>query len=67
MFSVLASTVVDCGFEPRSRQTKDYNIGFVASRSIKGRAKTGWPGISIMCPSGTTCLSANCCFSELAL
>ena len=24
-------------------------------------------GIRIMCPSGTTCLSADCCFNELAL
>jgi hypothetical protein len=24
-------------------------------------------GIRIMCPSGVTCLSTNCCFSELAL
>jgi hypothetical protein len=27
MVSVLASSVVDCRFEPRSGQTKDYNIG----------------------------------------
>jgi hypothetical protein len=27
MISVLASNVVDCGFDPRSGQTKDYNIG----------------------------------------
>ena len=27
MVSVLASTVVDRGFEPRSGQTKDYEIG----------------------------------------
>jgi hypothetical protein len=31
------------------------------------RAKTGWLGIRIMCPSGTTCLSADCCFNKLAL
>jgi hypothetical protein len=31
------------------------------------RAKTGWLGIRIMCPSETTCLPADCCFSELAL
>ena len=31
------------------------------------RAKTGWPGIRIMCTNGATCLSADCCFSELAL
>jgi hypothetical protein len=29
------------------------------------RAKTGWLGIMIMCPSGETCLSADCCFSGL--
>ena len=27
MVSVLASSVVDCGFEPYSGQTKDYEIG----------------------------------------
>jgi hypothetical protein len=26
-----------------------------------------WHGIRIMCSSGATCLSADCCFSELAL
>jgi len=29
--------------------------------------KMGWLGIRIMCHSGATCLSADCCFSELAL
>jgi len=32
-----------------------------------GRSKTGWLGIGIMCPNGATCLSADCCFNELAL
>ena len=27
MFSMLASSAVECGFEPRSGQTKDYKIG----------------------------------------
>ena len=27
MISVLASSMVNCGFEPRSGQTTDYNIG----------------------------------------
>jgi hypothetical protein len=27
MVIVLASSVIDCGFEPRSGQTKDYEIG----------------------------------------
>jgi hypothetical protein len=31
------------------------------------RAKTGWLGARIMCPSGATCLPADCCFSKLAL
>ena len=30
MVSVLASSAVDCGFEPRSDQSKDYKIVFVA-------------------------------------
>ena len=53
MVSVLALSVVDRVFEPRSGQGE--------------RAKTGWLRFSIMCPSGATCLSADCCFSELAL
>ena len=53
-----------CGFDPRSGQTKDYKIGICC---IKETAKIGWLGIRIMCPSGATCLSADCCFSELAL
>jgi hypothetical protein len=31
MVSVLASSAVDCGFEPRSGQTKGYKIGIAAS------------------------------------
>ena len=64
MASVLASGVVEHGFEPRSGETKDYNIGIYY---FGERAKTGWLGIRIMCPNGATCLSAVCCFSELAL
>ena len=52
MVSVLASSAVDSGFEPRSGQTKNYKIG------IK-RAKTGWLGIRIMCPSGATVVSVS--------
>jgi hypothetical protein len=51
MVSVLASSVVDLGIEPRLSQTKDYQIGFCcisAKHSIKERAKTGWLGIWIM-------------------
>ena len=31
MVSVLALSAVDCGYEPRSGQTKDYKISIVAS------------------------------------
>ena len=31
---------------------------------LRVRAKTGWFAIRIMCQSGTTCLSVDCCFSE---
>ena len=58
MIVVLASSAVCRVFEPQSCQTNDY----------KGeRAMAGWLGIRMMCPSGTTCLSADCYFSEIAL
>jgi len=41
---------------------------FSAKHAASRRKKTtGWLGIGIMRPSGATCLSADCCFSELAL
>ena len=71
MVSVHVSSAVDCGLEPRSGQTKEYKIAiccFSAKRSaLRSKVKTGWLGIRIMCPSGATCLSADCCYSELAL
>ena len=71
MGSVLASSAVDRGVEPRSGQTKDYEIGIVASplstQHLGVRTKTGWLGIRIMCQSGVICLSPDCYFSELAL
>ena len=71
MVSVLTTSAVDRGFKPRSGQTQEYKIGiccFCAKNAALGeRAKTGWLGIRIMCLSGETCLSVNCCFSELAL
>ena len=66
MVSVLASSAVDRGSEPQSGQTKEYKIVIccftakhAALRSKRVRAKTGWLGIRIMCPSGTTCLPAS--------
>ena len=67
MVSVLASSVVDHSSSPGRVKPKTIKLVFAASPiSIqqKGeRAKTGWLGIRIMCPS----LPADCCFSELAL
>ena len=62
MVSVLTSSAQDRGFESRYGQTKNYKIG-ICSLS----AKTGWLGISLMCPSSATCLPADCCFIELVL
>ena len=71
MVSVIVSSVVEREFESRSGETKDYTVVFAASQLITHhlgeRAKNGWLGIKIMCPSGATCLPADCCFSELAL
>jgi hypothetical protein len=65
MVSVLASSVVDCGFDRRSGQTKDYKIGICcfSVRHAVLRKKSKALGIMIMCPSWATCLSADCCFS----
>jgi hypothetical protein len=67
---VLTSSAIDHGFQSWSvKQT--IKLVFAASLSStqhKGnRAKTNGLRIMIMCPSGETCLSADCCFSELAL
>ena len=71
MVNVLVSSAVDRVFEPQSGQTKDYEIGiccFSAKHAaLRRNAKSGWLEIRLMCLSGATCLSANCCFSELAL
>ena len=66
MVSVLTSSVVDRVFEPRSGQTKDYKIDiccFTAKHAALRRKIKDW----LMCPSEVTCLSADCCFSALAL
>jgi len=53
-------------------QTKDYKIGiccFSTKHAALRRKSKEWFGIGIriLCLSVATCLSANCCFSELAL
>ena len=71
MVNVFALGVVDRGFEHRSGQTKDYNIGTCCfsdkHATQRSKRKDGLLGIRIMYPSGATCLSADCCFGELAL
>jgi hypothetical protein len=65
MVSVFTSGAVDRGFEPRLGLTKDNKVGIFASPlstqyyGVSGT--TGWLGIRIMCPSGATCLSKDCC------
>ena len=41
MLSVIASSAVDCEFEPRSDQNKDYQIGICCFFFMHKRAKTG--------------------------
>ena len=68
MVSMLASSAVDrCLISGRDKP-KTIGLVFVASllsmKHSAERAKTGWLGIGIMCPSGATCLPTDCCFSE---
>ena len=71
MVSVFVSRAVDLGFEPRLGQTKDYEISIccVSTKhmALRRKGKDWLAQNQIICPSETTCLSADCCFSELAL
>jgi hypothetical protein len=59
------------GSEHRLGQTKDYKIDtccFSAKHGALIRRNKDWLARNqdnIMCPNGATCLSADCCFSEL--
>ena len=71
MVSVLGSRAVDRGFEPRSGQTKDYQLSiccFSVKHAALSRKSKDWlarnhDNVSEWGDS----LSADCCFSELAL
>ena len=39
--------------------------GLLSRQQQEEITRTGWLGIRIMCPSGTTCLSVDCCFCEI--
>ena len=68
MVSVFASSVVDRGFESRSGQTKDFKIG-ICCFSTKHTALRSKNKDKLALNQGNVseCLSADCCFSELAL
>ena len=64
MVSMLASIAVDHGFDPQSGQTKDYEIGiccFSAKHAALRRTSKDWLA------RNQDNVSADCCFSELAL
>ena len=46
MVSVLASSTIDCGYELRSCQTKEYKIGICCfsakNAELRRKSKTGW-------------------------
>ena len=71
MVSVLASSAVDCRFELQSGQTKDFKIGICCFSSkhatLRSKIKDWLARNQNNVSSGATCLSADCCFSELAL
>ena len=71
MVSMPTSSAGDCGFEPRSGQTKDYKIGicfFSAKHAALRRKSKDWLARNRDNVSEwATCLSADCCFSDLAL
>ena len=68
MVRMLASIAVDRGFEPPSGQTNDYKIG-ICCFSAKHTASKDWLAWNHNNVSkwGEKCLTADCCFSELAL
>ena len=67
MISVIPSSAINRGFEPRSGQTKDYTISiccFFAKHSALRRKSKYWLARN---ENNVTCLSVDCCFGELAL
>ena len=64
MVSMRASSAVDHGFESRSGQTKDYEIGiccFYAKHAALRSKSKDWLA------RNKNNVSTDCCFSELAL
>jgi hypothetical protein len=71
MVRMLASSAVDCRFEHRSRQTKEYKIGIccfsVKNTALRRKRKDRMAQNQDSDPSGVTCLSRNIYFSVLVL
>ena len=74
MVSVLASSAVDRGFEPRLGQTKDYKIGICCfsanyKNTVLRNNSKDWlaRNQNKENQSGMICLPMNCYFSELTL
>ena len=69
MVSVLASSVVDHGMEPRLFQAKDYKIDIcwfsTKHAALRSKIKDWLAQNQYNVPSGATCLSVDCCFSGL--
>ena len=69
MVRLFVSSAIDCVFEPRSGQTKDYKTGIccfsVKHVTLRGESENSLTEIMTICPkylSGETCLPSNCCF-----
>ena len=68
-----SSSAVDIDFDPRWRKKKIIVLIFVLLLRYAGSIKekeqnlVDSESIRIICPSGTACISEDCCFSELAL
>jgi len=72
MVSVLTLSAVDHGFKVRSGQTIHYKLGiccFSTKHTALRRKRKDWLGRNQdnVFQIGSTCLSMDCCFSELAL
>ena len=71
MVSVLASSVVDLGFEPQSGQTKDNKIGICCfsamHAALRRKSKDMLAQTQNNVSEWATCIYADYCFSELAL
>jgi len=70
MVSILASSVVDRDCEPRSGQTKDYQIGmccFSPKHAALRRKSKDWLARNQNNVSEWSDMSTDCCFSEQSL